>query len=69
MRKPDHTQLRLSSRLDGNCQVYTTPQGQSRQGTEPDSGKPKAQNQDNLGRRQTGHRHTMSHNPKVTSAG
>ena len=69
MRKPGHKQLWLTSSLDDNCQVYTTPQEQRRQGTEPYSGKLKAQNQDNLGRRQTGHRHTTSLNPKVTSTG
>ena len=38
-------QLRLSSRLDGSCQVSRTLQGQHQQGTEPYSGNAKAQDQ------------------------
>ena len=45
-----------------------TPERQIRQGTEPYSGKLKAQNQDNLGMRQTGHRHIMPLNPKVLAS-
>ena len=55
--------------VNDNCQGYTTLQGQCRQGTEPYSGKLKAQNQDNLRMRQTGHRHIISLNPKATTAG
>ena len=65
MREPGHMQLRPSSRLDGNCQVSRTPQGQCRQRTEPYIGKPNAQNQVKPGMRKTRHRHTMSHNPRV----
>ena len=57
-------QTKWLPRTPSNCQVSITPESQSRQRPEPYSGKQKAQYQDNLGMRQTGHRHPMPLIPK-----
>ena len=61
-----HRQLRLISRLDGSCQVATTPQGQRKHGTELYRESAKAHNQAMILRQQKQRRSEHKHQEEQT---